>query len=92
MKKRQQRQEALLIPCGVQVSEAEKEGAVQRVVAQGWQREVALLEPQVHRLQAQLDAHQHQVLRHSQKTAQGPAMGAVPGSELVEHFATLSNF
>lgn len=45
-----------------QVAEAEKEGAVQRVLAQGWQREAALLEPQLHRLQAQLDAQQTQVM------------------------------
>ena len=46
------------------MGEAEKEGAVQRVVAQGWQREVALLEPQLHRLQAQLDAHQQKVTQN----------------------------
>ncbi len=44
-----------------QVAEAEKEGVVQKALAQGWQREVALLEPQLHRLQAQLTANEQLV-------------------------------
>ena len=45
-----------------QVAEAEKEGAVHQALAQGWQREAALLEPQLHHLQEQLAASQKQVL------------------------------
>ncbi len=44
-----------------QVAEAEKEGAVQQALAQGWQREVALLAPQLHHMQAQLAMHEKQV-------------------------------
>ncbi|KAL0038256.1 hypothetical protein WJX79_010230 [Trebouxia sp. C0005] len=42
------------------VAEAEKEGAVQQALAQGWQREVALLAPQLHHMQAQLAMHEKQ--------------------------------
>ena len=45
----------------LQVAEAEKEGAVSKALAQGWQREAAVLEPQLHQLQAQLAASQQQV-------------------------------
>ncbi len=44
-----------------QVAEAEKEGAVQQALAQGWQREAALLAPQLHHIQAQLAMHEKQV-------------------------------
>ena len=53
----------------LQVAEAEKEGAVFKALAQGWQREAATLEPQLHQLQAQLAASQKQVqklLQHLQ--------------------------
>lgn len=49
----------------MQVGAAEKEGAVQKALAQGWQREVAMLQPQLHRLQTQLDAIDKQVYSHS---------------------------
>lgn len=45
----------------LQVAEAEKEGAVLKALAQGWQREVAILEPQLYQLQAQAAASQKQV-------------------------------
>ena len=45
----------------LQVAEAEKEGAVQQAPAQGWQREVALLEPQLQHTQAQLESLHKQV-------------------------------
>lgn len=44
-----------------QVAEAEKEGAVLKALAQGWQREVAIVEPQLYQLQAQVAASQKQV-------------------------------
>ena len=47
--------------CAAQVTEAEKEGAVQKALAQGWQREAALLEPQLQYLQTQLTACKQQV-------------------------------
>ncbi|KAL3148500.1 hypothetical protein ABBQ38_013942 [Trebouxia sp. C0009 RCD-2024] len=44
----------------VKVAEAEKEGAVLKALAQGWQREVAIVEPQLYQLQAQVAASQKQ--------------------------------
>ena len=51
----------MTVASATQVAEAEKEGAVQEALAQGWQREVALLAPQLHHMQAQLATHEKQV-------------------------------
>lgn len=45
----------------MQVAESEKEAAIQMVLAEGWQREVALLQPQLGLVQKQLADTQRQV-------------------------------
>ena len=58
-----------------QVAEAEKEGAVQRVLAQGRQRELDLLQPQLQHLQEQVS----QIKQHVRRI----------GRELMDYVETL---